>query len=170
MSVWIGQPPWMLRNGFGTSKPILRPLDNIECRDAILSPDGAEPDWPEARAVIGNPTFLGGKLLIRGLGEEYVARLFAAYRDRAPREADLVTYWFVKSGEHVSADNADRVGLVATNSIRGVDLTGAKRLRENAGVAFMGGTKSGSFDVSGDLAAQWLRLPAIRTAGPTPTC
>ena len=232
VSVWIGQTQWMLRNGFGTSRPILSPLDNIECRDAILSPDGAEPDWPEADAVIGNPPFLGGKLLIRGLGEHYVARLFAAYRNRVPREADLVAYWFVKAGQHVAADNADRVGLVATNSIRGgsnrralvqatdgrpifdawsdepwvidgaavrvslvcfagegdehtpdpalngepvdaihadltarragrgVDLTGAKRLRENAGVAFMGDTKGGSFDVPGDLAAQWLRLPA----------
>ena len=232
VSVWIGQTQWMLRNGFGTSKPILSPLDNVECRDAILSPDGSDPDWPEADAVIGNPPFLGGKLLIRGLGEEYVAKLFAAYRGRVPREADLVAYWFVKAGEHLAADKAGRVGLVATNSIRGganrrallaategspiydawsdepwvidgaavrvslvcfatggnehtpdpaldgepvdaihadltarrggrgVDLTGAKRLPENAAVAFMGDTKGGSFDVSGDLAAKWLQLPA----------
>lgn len=232
VSVWIGQTQWMLRNGFGTSKPILSPLDNIECRDAVLSPDGTEPDWPQADVVIGNPPFLGGKRLIRGLGEEYVAQLFAAYRSRVPREADLVTYWFVKAGEQVAAGKADRVGLVATNSIRGganrralgtateghliydawsdepwvidgaavrvslicftdegmehtpdpaldgeradaihvdlsarrgstgVDLTATKRLRENAGVAFMGDTKSGAFDVPGELAAEWLRLPA----------
>ena len=103
VSVWIGQTQWMLRNGFGTSKPILSPLDNIECRDAVLSPDGTEPDWPEADVVIGNPPFLGGKRLIRSLGEEYVARLFAAYRNRVPREADLVAYWFVKAGEQVAA-------------------------------------------------------------------
>ena len=232
VSVWIGQTQWMLRNGFGTSKPILSPLDNIECRDAVLSSDGTEPAWPEADVVIGNPPFLGGKRLIRGLGEEYVAQLFAAYRDRVPREADLVTYWFVKAGEQVAAGRADRVGLVATNSIRGganrralaaaterrpiydawsdepwvidgaavrvslvcfapedteympdpaldgepvdaiftdltarrggtgVDLTVAKRLRENAGVAFMGDTKGGLFDVTGDLATKWLHLPA----------
>ena len=232
VSVWIGQTQWMLRNGFGTSKPILSPLDTIECRDAILSPDGAEPDWPEADVVIGNPPFLGGKLLVRGLGEDYVARLFDTYRDRVPREADLVAYWFAKAGQQIALGKSHRVGLVATNSIRGganrralaaattgrpifdawsdepwvidgaavrvslacfaangtphtpdpmldgesvdaihadltarrgdagIDLTVARRLRENAGVAFMGDTKGGSFDVPGDLAAAWLRLPA----------
>ena len=68
VSVWIGQTQWMLRNGFGTGKPILSPLDNIECRDAILSPDGEEPDWPEADVVIGNPPFLGDRVMRGGLG------------------------------------------------------------------------------------------------------
>ena len=68
VSVWIGQTQWMLRNGFGTSKPILSPLDTIERRDAILSPDGCEAEWPEADLVIGNPPFIGGKLLVNGLG------------------------------------------------------------------------------------------------------
>lgn len=40
-----------------------------------------------------------------------------------------------------------------------IDLTKAARLRENAGVAFMGDTKGGAFDISGDLAREWLRLP-----------
>ncbi|MDE0173006.1 MAG: N-6 DNA methylase [Defluviicoccus sp.] len=120
VSVWIGEIQWMRRNGFNESRdPILKPLDNIECRDAILAPDGTEPAWPAADVVIGNPPFLGGKLLIGGLGEDYVARMFAAWRDRVPREADLVCYWFVKAGEQVAAGRATRVGLVATNSIRG---------------------------------------------------
>lgn len=231
VSVWIGQTQWMLRNGFGTGEPILSPLDAIECRDAILAPDGTEPDWPEADVVIGNPPFLGGKLLVRGLGEDYVQRLFDAYRDRVPREADLVAYWFVKAGGQIGAGKSDRAGLVATNSIRGganrralavatggrpifdawsdepwvidgaavrvslicfaelgtehadlaldgapvdaihadltarrgdegVDLTSARRLRENADIAFMGDTKGGAFDVSDRLATEWLRLPA----------
>ena len=37
-------------NGFNESRdPILKPLDTIECRDAILTPEGEEPEWPEAR-------------------------------------------------------------------------------------------------------------------------
>ena len=56
---------------------------------------------------------------MRGLGEDYVARLFGAYRDRVPREADLVVYWFIKAGRQIALGKADRVGLVATNSIRG---------------------------------------------------
>ena len=65
VSVWIGEIQWMRRNGFSEARdPILKPLDTIECRDAILTPDGAEPDWPKADVVIGNPPFLGDKLLI----------------------------------------------------------------------------------------------------------
>jgi hypothetical protein len=41
----------------------------------------------------------------------------------------------------------------------GVDLTGATALAENGGIAFMGDTKGGAFDVSGDVARQWLGLP-----------
>lgn len=40
------------------------------------------------------------------------------------------------------------------------NLTTARRLPENAGVAFMGDTKGGAFDIPGDLARQWLLLPS----------
>ena len=232
VSVWIGEIQWMRHNGFaGSRDPILKPLDTIECRDAILTPEGGEPEWPKADVVIGNPPFLGGKLLIRNLGEDYVSRMFRAYEGRVPKEADLVCYWFEKAGRHIGSGNAQRAGLIATNSIRdganrkalraatderlifdawadepwvidgaavrvslvcfssgagnpptqvrlngrpvdeiyadltarcgdtGVDLTKAKRLAQNTGVAFMGDTKGGPFDISGDLARTWLRLP-----------
>ena len=120
VSVWIGEIQWMLRNGFAESRdPILQPLDTIECRDAVLTEDGQEPDWPEADVVIGNPPFLGGKLLIAHLGEDYVSRLFETYANRVPAEADLVCYWFEKAGRHIASGKAARAGLVATNSIRG---------------------------------------------------
>ena len=72
VSVWIGEIQWMRRNGFSEARdPILKPLDTIECRDAIVTPDGTEPDWPEADVVIGNPPFLGGKPEdARGVGIE----------------------------------------------------------------------------------------------------
>ena len=233
VSVWIGEIQWMLRNGFAESRdPILQPLDTIECRDAVLTEDGQEPDWPDADVIIGNPPFLGGKLLITHLGEDYVSRLFETYAGRVPAEADLVCYWFEKAGRQIASGKAARTGLVATNSIRGganrralqaatdkrrifeawsdepwvidgaavrvslvcfaraddksvadarlddepvdeiytdltarrsgagVDLTAAQRLPTNAGVAFMGDTKGGPFDVAGDQAREWLRLPA----------
>ncbi len=227
VSVWIGDIQWMRRNGFHESRdPILKPLDTIECRDAIMTPESDEPDWPAADVVIGNPPFLGGKLLNASLGENYVSRMFSLYKGRVPAEADLVCYWFVKAGAHVGAGNARRAGLVATNSIcgganrralatatdgrpifeawsdepwvidgaavrvslvcfapssdesvperrldgervdaihadltAGVDLTRAQRLYRNMGVAFMGDTKSGSFDVPGTLAREWLKAP-----------
>ena len=42
VSVWIGEIQWMRRNGFNVlPNPILQPLETIECRDAILAPDGS---------------------------------------------------------------------------------------------------------------------------------
>ena len=120
VSVWIGEIQWMRRNGFGEARdPILKPLDTIECRDAILTPDSFEPEWPWADVVIGNPPFLGNKRMIRQLGENYVARLSATYAGRVPAEVDLVCYWFEKAGRQIASGKAARVGLVATNSIRG---------------------------------------------------
>ena len=85
VSVWIGEIQWMRRNGFSEARdPILKPLDTIECRDAILSPDDTEPDWPPANVVIGNPPFLGTKLQIRKLGEDYMSQLRTAYKERVP--------------------------------------------------------------------------------------
>ena len=226
VSVWIGEIQWMRRNGFSESrKPILKPLGTIECQDAILTPAGEEPDWPEADVVIGNPPFLGGKLLRGVLGGEYVEALQRLYGDRIHGEADLVCHWFDKAERLIADSKIARAGLVATNSIRGgrnrsvldwivergaihdawsdepwvvegaavrvslvcfgngqdgqsarldgqdaprinpdltatVDLTHVGRLMGNAGVAFMGDTKGGAFDVAGDLAREWLRLPA----------
>ena len=50
--------------------------------------------------------------------------------------------------------------LTARRGGAGVDLTKARRLARNAGVAFMGDTKGGPFDVPGDLAREWLSAPA----------
>ena len=120
VAVWIGQIQWMRRNGFqGERNPILKPLDTIECRDAILSEDGTEPDWPEADTVIGNPPFLGGKLLRTNLGDEYVDQVFASYHGLVPAEADLVCYWVSKACQLIATGQIRRAGLVTTNSIRG---------------------------------------------------
>ena len=120
VSVWIGEIQWMRRNGFpGARDPMLTPLDTIECRDAILTPDGSEPAWPEADVVIGNPPFLGDRVMRGGLGHAYTERLRRTYRGQLPASADLVCYWFRKAGELVADGKIARAGLVATNSIRG---------------------------------------------------
>ncbi|RDD60624.1 DNA methyltransferase [Ferruginivarius sediminum] len=90
VTIWIGEIQWMRRNGFNVSmSPVLKPLDTIECRDAILAPDGSEPKWPEADAIIGNPPFLGNKRMIAYLGEDYVSRLRSVYCDRLSGNIDL---------------------------------------------------------------------------------
>ena len=234
VTVWIGEIQWMRRNGFREARdPILKPLETIECRDAILTPDNLEPEWPEADVVIGNPPFLGDKQQIRNLGNDYASHLRGTYTGRVPAQADLVCYWFEKAGKQIQSSKATRVGLVATNSIRGganrralqaatdtkrifeawsdeawvvdgaavrvslicfgrtddkrmtqarldgqlvneiytdltgrregtagLDLTAVRRLPANSNVSFNGDAKHGTFDVSGDQAREWLRLPA----------
>ena len=120
VSVWIGEIQWMRRNGFKVSpNPILKPLETIECRDAILTPDGKQPDWPEADVIIGNPPFLGDRVMRDGLGHEYTECLRRTYRGLVASSADLICYWFHKAGTLVDQGKLARAGLVATNSIRG---------------------------------------------------
>ena len=226
--VWIGYLQWMRDNGFHPERePVLKPLETIELRDALVDRrDGraAEAEWPEADVIVGNPPFLGGKLLRTGLGDVAVEDLFAMYDGRVPREADLACYWHEKARAAIESGRARRAGLLASNSIRGganrrvlerikrtgdifmawddeawvredgaavrtsivgfdngeeqhrtldgvpvakinadltatVDVTVAKPLPENGGVAFMGDTKGGPFDVPADIARRWLKLP-----------
>ena len=124
LSVWIGDIQWMRRNGFlvgadGGRKPILKPLETIECCDAILTPDNEEPEWPKADVVIGNPPFLGNKKIRRELGDAYAEALPKVYSGLVSGKPDLVCYWFAKVGQLVSEGKIQRSGLVATNSIRG---------------------------------------------------
>jgi len=150
------------------------------------------------------------------LGDEYVNQLFAVYDGRVPREADFVTYWHEKARAMLADGRVSRVGLLATQGIRGganrkvleriketgdifmawsdepwvvegaavhvsivgydagadtertldgarvttinsdltggIDLTRARRLGENLGIAFMGDTKGGPFDITAPVA------------------
>lgn len=118
VSVWIGEIQWMRRNGFDAAKnPILRPLDTIECRDAVLAEDGTRAEWPEADVVVGNPPFLGNKKMIAELGEDYTVALRKAWPE-VPGGVDLVCYWFAKAWAMMVSGRLRRAGLVSTNSIR----------------------------------------------------
>ena len=124
VSIWIGEIQWMISNGFAyLNDPVLRPLKTIECRDAVLTCDDTDrpvpADWPDTEFVIGNPPFVGGKLMRSYLGDEYVDRLFAAYNGQVPREADFVCYWYEKARAMIAEGRAKRVGLLATQGIRG---------------------------------------------------
>jgi type II restriction/modification system DNA methylase subunit YeeA len=125
VTVWIGEIQWMLRNGYPVStQPILKPLDTVENRDALVkvSPGGTameEADWPACDAIVGNPPFLGDKKMRGELGGEYVTALRQCYEGRVPGGADLVTYWFEKARAQIEAGKCRAAGLVATNSIRG---------------------------------------------------
>jgi len=120
VSVWIGEIQWMRRNGFDAAKnPILRNLDTIECRDAVLDEStGDRAAWPQADVVIGNPPFLGGSKMLDELGEAYTRALRKAW-SQVPGGSDLVCYWFASAWDRMVANQLKRGGFVSTNSIRG---------------------------------------------------
>jgi hypothetical protein len=235
--VWIGYLQWKRRNGrrFDDETPILQPLENIHRMDAVLDlsdPDHPiEPEWPRTDVIVGNPPFLGGKLLRRVLDNDgpYVDPLFAVWDGRVRRELDICCYWFEKSRSMIAAGLTKRAGLLATQGIRGganrdtlkrikdsgeiffaesdrpwvlegaavhVSMVGfddgsetrrviderdvefinanlttgpdprtsvvpdrARRLKENLGIAFMGDTKVGPFDIPQDVALHLLAQP-----------
>jgi type II restriction/modification system DNA methylase subunit YeeA len=124
VTVWIGEIQWMLRNGYPVSaQPILKPLDTIENRDALIKVGAGgtaeEAEWPVCDAVVGNPPFLGDKKMRGEMGDDYVTTLRKCYEGRVPGGADLVTYWFEKARAQIAAGQCNAAGLVATNSIRG---------------------------------------------------
>ena len=228
--VWIGYLQWKYRNAFDmeSETPILEPLENIARMDAIVGRSGdgtlTEPEWPTAEVIVGNPPFLGGKLLRQELGDDYVEALFGVWDERVSREADLCCYWFEKARAQLESGRAERAGLLATQGIRGgsnrvaldriaesggifwaqsdrvwtldgaavqvsmvgfddgkeetreldgvevseiytnltsgeSDVTKAGRLKENLGIAFMGDTKGGPFDIDDGLAKRFLNQP-----------
>ena len=87
--------------------------------------------WPAADFIIGNPPFLGSKLFREhGLPDDYIHALYAAYD--LPNTSDLCCYWFERARQQIAAASlaasravpapvAPRVGLLATQGIRGGD-------------------------------------------------
>lgn len=122
--IWIGYLQWMRDNGYidGIRIPILETLQTIENRDAILDLSNAKhpkpATWPDADFIIGNPPFLGDKVLRRGLGSEYVETLWSVYDTSIPRQSDLCCYWFEIGRAQLERKRAGRIGLLATQAIR----------------------------------------------------
>ena len=105
------------------TNPVLEPLDNIECRDALITFDAVRGEpiealWPQASIVIGNPPFLGGSKKRRELGDANFEALDTVFSGRVSGGADLVCYWFDKARTAIETKGLGAVGLVATQSIR----------------------------------------------------
>ncbi|MGO9918091.1 MAG: class I SAM-dependent DNA methyltransferase [Isosphaeraceae bacterium] len=228
MTVWIGFIQWQKDNGFPVEhEPILQTLHNFQQKDAIVDltdpANPAEPEWPDADFIVGNPPFLGGKKLRTELGDAYVDKMFSLWREHVRPEADLCCYWFEKARRQLKIGKCHRAGLLATQGIRGganrhslnrikatgdiffaisdrdwvidganvhisiigfddgseksktldgiscatinsnlssvADIAEARRLAVNVGIAFMGDTKGGGFDIPERLALTLLNAP-----------
>jgi len=143
MTVWIGWLQWLKFNGFGSpQEPILRAIPgNFQCRDSIMSVrdsgEVSEPEWPTVDFIVGNPPFLGDKVMRRELGDLYVDQLRKLYADRIPGQSDLCCYWFEKARAHIANGKCKRAGLLATQGIRGgTNREVLKRIKESGDIFF----------------------------------
>jgi len=163
VSVQIGFLQWRRDNGFDNDRsPVLQNLDGFENKDALLNETfrkkpknlkaaqaeehGGQDDlfkvyteraWPECDVIVGNPPFLGGKLLRRELGDDYVGALFENFGSRVRPEADLCCYWFEKAREQIENRGCKRAGLLATQGIRGgANREALKRIKETGNIFF----------------------------------
>lgn len=102
------------------------PLDNLDqnfiAADALLTPEGLPTRWPKADVIIGNPPFLGAKLLKPERGPDYVNAVRRTYAD-VPGMADYCVYWLRKAHDHLPVCTLEdpvtgRAGLVGTQNIR----------------------------------------------------
>ncbi len=106
------------------------PLDNLDANfsvgDALVQADGRgghiRPAWPQVDVIIGNPPFIGAKLLKPLLGADYVKAVRRAYPE-VPGMADYCVHWFRRAHDHLPACTAQdpvagRAGLVGTQNIR----------------------------------------------------
>ncbi|QNI30309.1 class I SAM-dependent DNA methyltransferase [Alloacidobacterium dinghuense] len=140
--VWIGFLQWKHEHGvLEDREPILEKLSNIEHGDAILRYDAEskpyEAEWPRADYIIGNPPYLGGNKVRQELGDQYVTDLFKVYKDRLSGFSDLVCYWFERARTELERGCTKRVGLLATQSIRGGVNRRVIQKIEETGAIFM---------------------------------
>lgn len=163
VSVQIGFLQWRRDNGFDNDRtPVLQVLDGFENRDALMQEifkkkakglrsarkrehDAQESlfkvyierSWPECDVIVGNPPFLGDKLMRGELGDVYVENLRKIYGDRIPGQSDLCCYWFEKARWLIEHKQCRRAGLLATQGIRGgANREVLKRIKETGDIFF----------------------------------
>lgn len=106
------------------------PLDNLDrnfiATDALITAgaDGSfsRTPWPRADVIIGNPPFIGAKLMKPQLGPDYVKNVRDLYSE-VPGMADYCVYWIRRTHDHLPTCTAadpmtGRAGLVGTQNIR----------------------------------------------------
>jgi MmeI, DNA-methyltransferase domain/MmeI, target recognition domain len=142
VTIWIGEIQWMIRHGLGYRRdPILRRLDHIETRDALLDLSDAsnprEAEWPAAEFIVGNPPFLGDKLMKGSLGIDYTRVVRQIFAGRLPGQSDLSCYFHEKVRAQIERGSTKRGGLLATQGIRGgANRRVLERVKESGDIFF----------------------------------
>jgi hypothetical protein len=107
VTLWMAHKLAVDELGLGEAVLPLADLSGIRRADAL------KVEWPPAEAIIGNPPYIGTKLMRSRLSDDYVDWLDREFRVGVK---DYAVYWFRKA--HDQLPTGGRAGLVATNSIR----------------------------------------------------
>ncbi|MGH3362497.1 MAG: DNA methyltransferase, partial [Nocardioides sp.] len=95
VTLWMGHRQMIDR--YGESEPPL-PLQDLS---AIKQADALRTPWPETDCIVGNPPFLGAKLIRPNLGDDYADWLIQRF---GVGVKDLCVYWFRRAHEHLVPD------------------------------------------------------------------
>ncbi len=82
--------------------------------ERYVNPRKAE--WPEADYVVGNPPFIGSKLMRNALGDGYIDGLQEAWPE-IPQASDFVLRWWHSAAVLAKRGAIRRFGFITTNSI-----------------------------------------------------
>ena len=174
----VGNPPFLggkrLRSGLGdaTVETLFKVFDGKVPREADLVTYWFEKarhqiatGQTRRAGLVTTNSIRGGanrKVIERMIGD---APIFEAWADEewlqdgAAVRVSMLGFGHREEGEGLVLDGLPVTAINADLSAQAADLTLAKRLKENAGVAFMGDTKGGAFDIPGKLARAWLKEP-----------
>ena len=136
--IWLGYLQWHFRTKGNAMppEPVMEDYENVKHIDAVLTWDGwpnpqvevkdgkrvlafpnaRRPDWPEADYIVGNPPFVAGQDFRTQFGAGYAEALWKV-NPSMPGGADYVMYWWDQAADIVARGEAQRFGLVTTNSI-----------------------------------------------------
>lgn len=92
-----GYLQWMHHNGFkAPTDPVLESIESIKLMDAILAlsdpKNPKEPEWPKAEFIVGNPPFLGNRLMSAYFDPGYIEALSKVYEQRMGGRPDICCY------------------------------------------------------------------------------
>ncbi len=107
VTLWMGHRQMIDRYGEAENPLPLVRLAGITIGDAVFGP------WPESDCIIGNPPFLGDRLIRRVHDGAYIERLKEVF---GVGVVDYSAYWFRRAQQHLA--DGQRAGLVSTNTLR----------------------------------------------------
>ncbi|MDH0144406.1 class I SAM-dependent DNA methyltransferase [Aquipseudomonas alcaligenes] len=73
-------------------------------------------EWPQADYIVGNPPFIGAKMMRMALGDGYVDAIQTAWPE-VPQATDFVLRWWHQAAGLVAKNKAKTFGFITSNSI-----------------------------------------------------